>query len=487
MKEWTRDERYRVLQSPDEIRDLHEKIRQSVYRQTYHVQPVTGLSSDPNGFAFHQGKWHLFYQWCPWGAVHGLKYWYHVSSEDLMHWKNEGIGLKPDCIYDNRGTRSGSATSDWEDLYFFYTGNHRDDDWVRTPYTCAAKLGEDGKPVKLPEPLFGPRDDYSEHQRDPKVVYNEEKNKYYIFIGAQTLDLKGTVQIYESESLLEGWKFAGQLKVPGYEDFGGMWECPYIVNINGSDLLIFSPQYTKLPGRAESTNHNVYLIGKMDYDTLTFTPQSDYNYLDYGFDFYAAQGASIPGKHDRAVLISWIGLPDNHYPTEEEDWEGSMTLPRELTIRDGYLYQTPVDAVYSLRGEEVKPEGSVPAACEMHVASIDPAADLDLNLFTRPDGSGGMRMHYDAASKTCTIDRSTMNKRFNEKVGETLSLPLREGLKEIRIFIDRSSVEYFFNNGEATFTSHCYPTEDEFGYTVSGDAELNIWKLNASVKDDFVV
>ncbi|MBQ9592670.1 MAG: glycoside hydrolase family 32 protein, partial [Lachnospiraceae bacterium] len=282
MREWTRDERYRVLQSPDEIRDLYDRIRTSRYRQTYHVQPVTGLSSDPNGFALHKGVWHLCYQWCPWGAVHGLKYWYHVTTTDLIHWKNEGIGLAPDCFWDNRGTHSGSAISEGDDLVFFYTGNHRDDDWVRTPYTCAAVLGDDNRPHKLPEPLFGPRDDHSEHQRDPKVVWNEEKQRYYIFIGAQTLDLRGCVLIYESEKLLEGWKFAGELKVPGFEKFGGMWECPYIVNISGKDVLIFSPQYTKLPGRGNSTNHNVYMIGKMDYDTLTFYPEGGYHYLDFG-------------------------------------------------------------------------------------------------------------------------------------------------------------------------------------------------------------
>ena len=267
MREWTREERYRVLQSPDEIRDLYDRTRQSVYRQLYHVQPITGLSSDPNGFALHRGVWHLCYQWCPWGAVHGLKYWYHVTSRDLIHWENAGIGLRPDCVYDNRGTHSGSAISREDELVFFYTGNHRDENWVRTPYTCAAVLGEDGRPKKLPEPLFGPRDDYSEHQRDPKVVCNPQKRKYYIFIGAQTKDLRGCVLVYESEDLLSGWRFSGQLKVPGYEQFGGMWECPYIVNISGSDVLIFSPQYTTLPGRGPGTNHNVYLIGKMDYDT----------------------------------------------------------------------------------------------------------------------------------------------------------------------------------------------------------------------------
>ena len=485
MKQWTREERYRELKDASEIRDLYDRIQPSVYRQLYHVQPMTGLSSDPNGFALHQGKYHLCYQWCPWGAVHGLKYWYHVVSEDLIHWNNAGIGLKPDRDYDNKGTHSGSAISVDGQLVFYYTGNHRDENWVRTPYTCAALLGPDDRPEKLPAPLFGPRDDYSEHQRDPKVVWNAEKGKYYIFIGAQTLDLRGCVLVYESEQLLEGWRFAGQLKVPGYESFGGMWECPYIVNISGKDVLIFSPQYTKLPGRAESTNHNVYLIGAMDYDTLTFTPEGGYRFLDFGFDFYAAQGAASIGDPDKAVLIAWIGLPDNHYPTEEEDWEGSMTLPRELRIRDGKLIQTPIAGIEALREAEITPEGRLLPACELEIEVPD--GDFDLNLFTRAGGTGGVTMHYDAGKRVCTFDRRGMEKRFNEAVGEVLDLPLDEPLRSLRIFIDRSSCEYFVNGGEATFTTHCYPTEGEFGYTVTEGASIRIWRLGRSVGDEFVI
>ncbi len=485
MKEWTREERYRVLHSPDEIRDLYERISNSAYRQTYHVQPVTGLSSDPNGFAWHNGVWHLFYQWCPWGAVHGLKYWYHVSSKDLISWKNEGIGLAPDRDYDNKGTHSGSAISAGDDLYFFYTGNHRDDNWVRTPYTCAAVLDESGKPQKLEEPLFGPRDDYSEHQRDPKIVWNEEKQKYYIFIGAQTQDLRGTVLIYESEKLLEGWKFSGELKVPGYENFGGMWECPCIQRISGKDLLLFSPQYTKLPNRGESTNHNVYLIGHMDYDTLTFTPESEYRYLDYGFDFYAAQLAANVSDPDKAIIISWIGLPDNHYPTEEEDWEGSMTLPRELHIKNGKLVQNPLPEMEQLRETEIKAEGILPKACELLVTP--PAGDFDLNLFTKADGTGGFRIHYNPDTKTVTVDRTGLNKRFNQKVFEVLDMPLETELRSLRIFIDHSSVEFFVNEGEEVFTSHCYPEDTEHHYTASEGTEMHIWPLRASVNDDFVI
>lgn len=485
MKEWTRDERYRVLQSPDDIREIYEHIRKSVYRQAYHIQPVTGLSSDPNGFAFHQGKWHLFYQWCPWGAVHGLKYWYHVTSEDLIGWKNEGIGLKPDTVYDNRGVHSGSAISIDKELYFFYTGNHRDENWNRTPWTCAARL-VDGKPMKLPEPLFGPRAGCSEHQRDPKVFYYGPRRMFYIFIGAQTLDGRGCVLVYQSSELLKGWSFAGELKVPGYEAFGGMWECPCIQRIGGKDVLIFSPQYTKLPGRAESTNHSVYLIGQMDYDTLTFTPEDNYRHLDFGFDFYAAQlAASDPGNPEKAVMIAWIGLPDNHYPTAEEDWEGSMTIPRELRIEGGKLVQAPVSGIEKLRERELIPDGMLPRAGELEIAAGE--GDFYLNLFTKPDGSGGIRLHYDAEKQVCTIDRTGLDKRFNEQIGEILAIPLDKSLDHIRAFIDRSSVEFFINHGEAAFTSHVYPSQREFHYTISGNSRIRLWEYRASVTDDFVI
>lgn len=484
MKEWTREERYRVLRSADEIKDLYRRIQTSPYRQTYHIQPITGLSSDPNGFGYHQGKWHLFYQWCPWGAVHGLKYWYHVTSKDLVHWTNEGVGLYPDTIYDNRGVHSGSAFSQDNDMYLFYTANHRDDNWIRTAYTCVAKMDENGRPVKALEPLFGPHINYTEHQRDPKVVYHEKNKTYYIFLGAQSNDLKGRVLIYSSKALLDGWSFAGELHVPGYESFGGMWECPSIAHIGDRDVLIFSPQYTKLPHRGESTNHNVYLIGKMDYDTLTFTPESDYRYLDYGFDFYAAQSAANVADPNKAILIAWMGLPDNHYPTESEEWEGSMTLPREIRIQDGQLIQTPIKEIVCLRNEEIQDAGLLPEACEMEIETD--GNSFALHLFTDGSDPGGFTVAYDADKKCCHVDKTGMSKRYNEELGEALDITDIE-VKKLHIFIDRSSIEIFVNDGQATFTAHVFPTGEEHHFTHSPNMDIKLWSLRSSVKDEFII
>ncbi|MBQ6076835.1 MAG: sucrose-6-phosphate hydrolase [Clostridia bacterium] len=485
MKTWTKEERYRVLKSAEEIRALHESIARSDYRQQYHIQPVTGLLNDPNGFVFHDGVWHLFYQWCPWGAVHGLKYWYHTVSKDLVTWKNMGVCIRPDTEYDNKGAYSGSALPTGDSVYLYYTGNHRDEDWTRRPYTCLVNLKDDGTAEKLP-PLFGPNPAYTEHQRDPKIIHDEKTGKYYLVIGAQTKEKKGCVIVYVSDSPTAGWRFAGQLKVPGFEDFGDMWECPSIETISGYDVLIFCPQHLKLPGRGESVHHNGYLLGHMNWETLTFTPDNTrFHVLDFGFDSYAAECAANPNDRNKATLVAWMGLPDASYPTDEEDWSGCLTLPRELRVRDRRLIQQPLDALRALRGNKIDLESTdlLPRVCELEL--ISRGGDLDLQLFARADGSGGLRITYDDAAKTITVDRSGMAKRFNIEQGEVRVRPLPKGLFHLRIFVDRSSIEIFVNDGDAVFSSRIFPTAGEKRLFAKGDASIHLWELCRAVVDDF--
>ncbi|MBQ3986920.1 MAG: GH32 C-terminal domain-containing protein, partial [Oscillospiraceae bacterium] len=57
----------------------------------------------------------------------------------------------------------------------------------------------------------------------------------------------------------------------------------------------------------------------------------------------------------------------------------------------------------------------------------------------------------------------------------------------LRIFIDRSSVEIFVNDGDAVFSSRIFPAEGEDRLKLDGDASLHLWELNRAVEDDFVV
>ena len=147
MKEWTRKERYRKIEevSPEYLVNLANQVEKSVYRQMYHIQPPTGLLNDPNGFSYFNGQWHLFYQWFPLGPVHGLKYWYHVVSDDLVHWENCGVGISPSTNYDSHGAYSGSGLVDKNQLHLMYTGNTRSKNWSRTPHQLMAIMDKSGQ------------------------------------------------------------------------------------------------------------------------------------------------------------------------------------------------------------------------------------------------------------------------------------------------------------------------------------------------------
>ena len=62
--EWTTEQRYRRIEevSKEEYGKLIDQVKHCPYRQMYHIQPVTGLLNDPNGFSYFNGEYHLFYQ-----------------------------------------------------------------------------------------------------------------------------------------------------------------------------------------------------------------------------------------------------------------------------------------------------------------------------------------------------------------------------------------------------------------------------------------
>lgn len=493
MREWTKEEKYKILRDPQELLPLYERIKESSYRQTYHNQAVTGLMNDPNGFVWHDNKWHLFYQWCPWGAVHGLKHWYHIVSTDLVTWRNLGLCLIPDqgAGYDNKGAYSGSAMPIDDKIYLYYTGNHRDEDWTRHAYTCLARLSKDGWVEKYPLPLFGEHPGYTEHQRDPKIVIRPGSDMYYIIIGAKSKEGNGCALIYGSDDLQRGWNFLGELKVPGFEAFGDMWECPTIEHIGGKDVLMFCPQHLLIPGRGNSRHHNGYIIGNMDWDKLEFQPEGQFHVLDFGFDSYAAACANNIQDSDKAILIAWMGLPDASYPTDEEDWSGCLTLPRELTVRGRRLIQKPLPEIRKLRDERVVIEKDqkglfrLPRAIEMEVDCRDGLHDI--RLFTDENGEGGLRISCDAAQTEISIDRSGLRKRFNTEDGEVRTRPLEHGLTHLRIFIDSSSVEVFVNDGDAVFTSRVFPDDGELYCNVQGDSFVKMWTMKRAVREQFLV
>ena len=192
----------------EEKTKIRENVAKSPWRASYHIEPETGLLNDPNGFSYFNGKFQLFYQSWPFGAAHGLKQWVHTETEDLVHFTETGVKLLPDHENDSHGAYSGSAYQIGDKLFIFYTGNVRDENWVRDPRQIGAWMDKDGKIEKFDKVLIKQPADATGHFRDPQIF--DYKGQFYAIVGAQNHDKQGYIKLYKAvdndvENWVEGW------------------------------------------------------------------------------------------------------------------------------------------------------------------------------------------------------------------------------------------------------------------------------------------
>ncbi|MBY0148964.1 sucrose-6-phosphate hydrolase [Neobacillus niacini] len=464
--EWTKEQRYRTMEevSEEEIQGLAKLVNQCPWRQSFHIQPETGLLNDPNGFSYYKGEYHLFYQWFPLGPVHGLKHWYHTKSKDLVHWENVGMGIKPSNEFDSHGAYSGSGIEHDGKLYFMYTGNTRDENWNRHPYQCLAVMSRDYSISKMDAPVIAdvPRG-YTDHFRDPKIWKNGDL--FYAVIGAQRENETGTVVLFQSRDLKD-WKFMGELKTGLGEEFGYMWECPDYFELAGQGVFLFSPQGLKAEGDSyQNIYQSGYVVGSpidLEHNELK---HGAFHELDQGFDFYAPQ--TTVDHQGRRILVGWMGLPEIDYPTDRNGWAHCLTLPRELKIKGGKLVQQPVPEQKLLRGRKVETIKSVENenvrldhfegdVYELLAEFSDSTAE-EFGLELRVGETEKTVIKYDAAAKKVVFDRTRSGESFAEEYGTIRKCTLEAEKISFQIFVDVSSVEVFVNDGVEVFTGRIFP------------------------------
>lgn len=79
----------------EEVRKIEETAAvartMQTNRLTHHLMPPVGWLNDPNGLCWYKGRYHVFFQYSPFEANGGLKFWGHYSSEDMISWRYEGF------------------------------------------------------------------------------------------------------------------------------------------------------------------------------------------------------------------------------------------------------------------------------------------------------------------------------------------------------------------------------------------------------------
>ena len=465
------------------ILEKKEIVEKDFWRQKYHIQGIVGLINDPNGFSQFKGKYHMFYQWNPLGTIHKNKTWAHSISDDLLHWKRLKTALRPDTWYSKDGVYSGSAIVDDKKLYLFYTGNVKDADGNRESYQCLA-VSNDGENFERWEPsIVNQPDGYTRHIRDPKIW--KKDGKFYAVIGIQSKDLEGKAVLYSSENIKD-WKFEGEIAGANHgkiKDFGFMWECPDYFQLKDEktgeikDLLVFSPQGLEPEGDLYNNKYQTgYLFGKLDYEKPEFEISSDFVEIDRGHDFYAPQ--SMEDDKGRRIIVGWMGVPEEEdFPTVKNEWIHCLTLPRELKVIDGKLYQLPIKEMESIRGEKIgfneKVTGEVKVGTgttyELKARFNDINSDFGLKLRTGKNSEIVLKFDYN--DKKFVLDRTKgeqPDKRLRKVyLGNISKL-------ELTVFVDNSSVEVFINGGQEVFSSRIFPEKDADGISVFADKNVNV-------------
>lgn len=444
------------------------------YRPVWHLSPIVGLLNDPNGFIQFQGQYHLFYQWNPLAADHSNKFWGHWTSSDLVNWSNESVALLPSEDFDQDGCFSGSAVDDQGQLVLVYTGNVMLGDGKdlehRTAWQCIARQQSDGTFEK--KAVIGQLDGYTGHIRDPKVW--KHNDLWYMVLAAQAPKKQGKVLLFKSTDL-EAWTLVGEIAGSELNDmglFGYMWECPDLFHLDGHDVLISCPQGIEPEGRRYLNRHQAgYLLGTLDYETGHY-PHSKFFQLDYGHEFYAPQ--TTLAEDGRRLIVGWMGVPDQDefsQPTLKHGWIHIMTAPRELSIKQGQIYQSPVKELEALRVNHQHVKG---------IANSLPTFDsssAEIIIHSQDD--------YEVTiSNTLWIQRSAEGitlKRQSLSLDETEVRYWDGDVEKLQILIDRSSVEIFINDGLGVMTSRYFP-KHELLLELSGDAvlDVNYWELKAA-------
>ncbi|MFC4386970.1 glycoside hydrolase family 32 protein [Gracilibacillus marinus] len=442
-----------------------EIVKQDIYYPSYHIAAPVGLINDPNGWIQWNGVYHLFYQWMPFHTGHGAKLWGHVTSTNLVDWKEEQPALLPTEVYDKDGCYSGSAIAYNNKLYLFYTGNVKKDG-KREAYQCIA-VSEDGIHFEKLGAVISVPEGYTAHFRDPKVWQSGEM--FYLVLGAQRQDEIGCVVLYQSNDLLN-WEFVNEI-AGGY---GYMWECPDYFQLDSRDVLIFSPQGLEQDGEKNmNTFQSGYAFGKWQEDK---TLQLDsFIELDKGFDFYAPQ--TTLDEKGRRLLFGWMGMADDdeqYHPTHQNKWIHQLTIPRELVLKGEQIYQQPVAEMQLLRKEKLldneiiahKYRFSLPRTVEI-CASNQNNADFTISIF------GIITIVYSAKSQKITVSRNTLkNGEIEFRYGT-----VKNQVDDFHVFIDQSSLELFINNGEVVFSMRMFPDADNHVVEFNGNLVVSTWKL----------
>ena len=433
------------------------------FRPVYHHTPQWGWMNDPNGMFYIEsspsgndgqagsagGVWHLYYQWNPYGSQWENMTWGHSTTRDFIHWEPQPTAI----VADGLGTIfSGSCVVDKENtagfgrgaIVAFYTsaGENQTQSMAYSTDNGKTFTKYEGNPV-----LTSSAPDF----RDPHLFWHEETHRWIMLLAVGQ-----EMQIYSSPNLKQ-WTFESRFGAE-YGNHGGVWECPDMMRmpVRGTGQKKWMLICNINPGGPFGGSATQYFVG--DFDGHKFTCESRpevTKWMDYGKDHYATVTFDN-APNGRRVAIAWMSnwQYGNEVPTKQ--FRSANSIPRDLDLfvvgTETYCGVMPSEEMLKLRGKTVK---QLTDACEV-VVTLKGTADITLSN----DKGEEVTMRYNAQKQTFEMDRTKSgDTSFSENFACTTIAPTHGQMTQLRLFIDRSSIEAFDGDGKMAMTNLVFPSE----------------------------
>lgn len=481
------------------LSDTFDKENTEKFRPVYHHTPAYGWMNDPNGMFYKDGIYHLYFQYNPYGSMWGNMHWGHSTSTDLVNWKYEGVAIAPDalgtifsgsCVVDHNNTSGFGKGA----VVAFYT-SAKQTPWGDCQMQSMAYSLDNGKTFIKYENnpiLTSSEKDF----RDPKVFWYAPKEHWVMMLAVGQ-----HMEIYSSKNLKD-WKKESNFG----EDQGchsGVWECPDLVElpVEGTKDKKWVLICNINPGGPSGGSATQYFVGDFDGSTFTNNYPEETKWMDYGKDHYATVTWNN-SPDGRCIALGWMSNWQyaNNVPTKQ--YRSANTIARDLKLfrlNDGlFLKSEPCAEMKEARKESrniksvnVNKNESVSlaplsdnGAYEIEF-SINPERAKEVT-FSLSNGIGDkVLMIYDVVNKTFAMDRTKSGEvSFSNDFPAVTQMPVgKSKVLKLRLFIDKSSIEAFVDNGKYVMTNCVFPSVSYDSIEFKNDGNrykvqnINIYKI----------
>ncbi|WP_312000678.1 glycoside hydrolase family 32 protein [Paenibacillus forsythiae] len=452
------------------------------YRASYHFTTPDKWMNDPQRPIYLDGKYHYYYLYNrDYPGGNGTE-WRHATSTDLVHWQDEGVAI-PKYTNRNGDPWSGSVVVDEDNTAGFGKGalvailtqpsadGGKQEQYLWYSTDKGAKFTAYRDTPVMPNP--GTHD-----FRDPKIIWDQESRKWIMTMAEGT-----KIGFYESSDLKD-WRYTSGFITENI----GLVECPDLYRMRADDGTYHWILGASANGKPEG-KPNTYAYWTGSFNGKEFVPdRKDPQWLDYGFDWYAAvtfEDGAGGDKYSHRYALAWMNNWDypHNTPTLEEGFNGMNSVVRQIGLKQA-------DGAYRLISEPVQALDQMVQSTETlqqigvdGSRTLDTAGDtyqLETDISWSDIKNVGLKLR-ESADKTRHVDvgvfaeggYSYVNRSNTEqpdKSGAYLEsrAPFDAGKKKVhlKILVDKTSIEVFVDDGSVVYSNVIFPEFSDKGITL---------------------